>query len=149
MSEEPKPVKTLVYDPDIGTYKYESMEEGRVHTAPPPPPRSAPPPFGGRTAGGPGMGPFPRRPQYGPGPGAGPAGPIPRGPRTEDVSYESLAGAARSSVRSHASIISSLLYDLTKEVVWRVGYFSRLKKLIIRSAAGTYRAFKKYILRIG
>lgn len=118
--------------------------------------------YGGpRPQGAYGRPPFGSRPGFGYGasqgapPGAGgptgPTGPSTArfgGPRAEDVQYDSLIKATAASLRTNKTRIASLMYDLTKEIVWRVGYGARIKRLIVKGATAVYRGFKRHILRM-
>jgi hypothetical protein len=128
---------------------------------PPPPPGYQPPPGyppQGQGAGGGAYQAYKARRPYGegrgpsggPGAAGGPSGAS--GARfqgsAEDVQYSSLITATADSLRANKSRIAAMMYDLTKEVVWRVGYGARIKRLIVKSAKAVYTGFKRHILRM-
>jgi len=63
--------------------------------------------------------------------------------------YQNLRDAVKSSVKTHSREIRAILYSTAKDAILRLGIGLRVKKVIKRAYFATYRAFKKYILRMG
>jgi len=62
---------------------------------------------------------------------------------------ENLRQATVSTFKEHRRTIANMMYEMSKEVLWRLGIGTRIKRAARASASAVWKAFKKHILRLG